>query len=121
MELLLNHVMFQAGLSQTAVVRGEDKEALKNAVHDISSSAHVHLEHCMKLRTSLPSTAQLALIGCVPARATLDTLERYDFDVTNGKALQRKALLAMSIKKEAIRLNLVGNWNQMKSGMKPGR
>ncbi|EPS61905.1 hypothetical protein M569_12890, partial [Genlisea aurea] len=60
-------------------------DCLCNAVFDMASVAHSHLQKARELAASVPSEACRVLLPAVPAQVILDTLHSVEFDVFDAK------------------------------------
>ena len=96
-----------AGISQQDIIRGEHPNKIKDVVHDIASSAHVHAAHCSQLLPTLPLASHKAFLPLTAANIFLDRLQNYDFDLSNGRALVRTPLLPWHL----FRAKTTMNWN----------
>ncbi|KAL2635446.1 hypothetical protein R1flu_006925 [Riccia fluitans] len=73
------------GLSQEDIYRGENREALADAVHEVASFAHAHLKHARELAGTVPKEAKIVLLPAVPAGVLLQSLEKCNFNVFDGR------------------------------------
>eukprot|EP00048_Salpingoeca_helianthica_P022449 m.18322 g.18322 ORF g.18322 m.18322 type:complete len:310 (-) comp7333_c0_seq1:24-953(-) len=92
-------------VSQTSVLRGEGAASLADAVHELASMAHTHLQTAN--RSELPSLARSVLLPAAPARLYLDKLEKANFDVFAPTLTQTGFGVPFCIAKAALRGRLM--------------
>lgn len=76
------------GLAQEELYRGQNMEALANAVHEVASVANLHLEKARSLAVTVPAQAKPVLLPAVPAGVLLQTLEKVDFNVFDPRLVR---------------------------------
>ncbi|KAG0588900.1 hypothetical protein KC19_2G276900 [Ceratodon purpureus] len=76
------------GLAQEEMYRGQNLEALANAVHEVASVANSHLDKARSLASTVPAPAIPVLLPAVPAGVLLQTLERVNFNVFDPKLVR---------------------------------
>ncbi|GIY09141.1 NADH dehydrogenase complex I, assembly factor 6 [Caerostris extrusa] len=91
--LLPLEIMSKYKISQEMLFREEQKKSLQDAVYELSSLAHQHLELGRKLSTDLPKHVKRIFLPAVATEAYLKTLQETDFDVFHPKNLKRNNLL----------------------------
>ena len=104
--LVPNTTLAKTGVSQTDIIRGNNREKIRDVVHDIASSAHVHAEHCEKLIASIPPRSVYGLLPLTPAQRFLQRLQKYDFDIFNDRTLVRPPSLPFVLMKESIKVDM---------------
>ena len=107
--LVPNTTLAKVGISQEDIIRGENVEKVKDVVHEIASSAHVHADHCEKLMKTLPLSAKYGLLPIIPAKLFLKRLEKFDFNIFHERALLRPPTLFFRIAFESKKLNFQAN------------
>lgn len=105
--LVPNTTLAKTGLSQTDIIRGNHRDKIKDVVHEIASSAHVHAQHCERIMATLPPGSKYGLLPLAPAKLFLKRLQKYDFDIFNDRTLMRSPSLSFVLLKEAMGIN----WN----------
>ncbi|KAG6553222.1 hypothetical protein Mapa_004956 [Marchantia paleacea] len=73
------------GLSQEDIYRGQNREALADAVHEVASFANAHLVHARGLTSTVPKGAVTVLLPAVPAGLLLQSLEKCNFNVFDSR------------------------------------
>ena len=87
-------------------MRGKNRDLIKDVVHDIASSAHVHAEHCEKLMPDLPPRSIYGLLPLTAAKLFLSRLQKYDFDIFNDRTLIRSPSLPFVLMKDSIKVGM---------------
>ena len=112
--LVPNTTLAKFEISQADIIRGKHPEKVKDVVHEIASSAHVHAEHCENLMKTLPLSAKFGLLPLIPARIFLKRLKKYDFDIFHERVLLRTPFLFFKLVYESKKLNFHANVASMK-------
>uniref|UniRef100_UPI0035900BCF NADH dehydrogenase (ubiquinone) complex I, assembly factor 6 isoform X2 n=1 Tax=Myxine glutinosa TaxID=7769 RepID=UPI0035900BCF len=81
------------GASQEDIIRGRRERAIRDVVFDLSSQAHVHLQHAKSLQKNVPKAASLAFIQTVLVEDFLKRVRKVDFDVFHPSLQLRNPLL----------------------------
>ncbi|RUS88321.1 hypothetical protein EGW08_003892 [Elysia chlorotica] len=81
-------------VSQEDIIRGNSSQPVKDAVFDVASIAHQHLEKARSLKSSLPPESNLVFLNASICDHYLKILQRVDFNVFDGKLQHKNALLA---------------------------
>lgn len=104
--LVPSTTLARTGVSQSDIVRGKQREKIRDVVHDIASSAHLHAEHCEELSVGLPPKALYGLLPLTPAKLFLKRLQKYDFDIFNERTLVRPPSLPFALMKESVKVDM---------------
>ncbi|KAK3765139.1 hypothetical protein RRG08_027779 [Elysia crispata] len=81
-------------VSHEDIIRGNSSQHVKDAVFDIASIAHQHLEKARSLKSSLPPESNLVFLNASICDHYLKSLQKVDFNVFDGKLQHKNALLA---------------------------
>ncbi|GFS04190.1 NADH dehydrogenase (ubiquinone) complex I, assembly factor 6 [Elysia marginata] len=87
-------ILFEHKVSNEDIMRGKTSQSVKDAVVDVASIAHQHLEKARSLRSSLPPQANPVFLNASICDHYLKNLQRVDFNVFDGKLQHKNALLA---------------------------
>ena len=75
------------GLSEEALLRGEQQDALVNVVHEIAEAAYNHLLHARDLTDSVSQAGRGGLRMAVTVDVFLDRLQRAGFNVFDSRVV----------------------------------
>ncbi|BFZ13342.1 hypothetical protein BsWGS_16381 [Bradybaena similaris] len=87
-------VLAKNKVSQEEIMRGKVSQPLKDAVFDIASLAHQHLEKARSLQKQLPEKSHLVFLNAHVCDHYLKNLQKVDFNVFDGKLQWKNPLLA---------------------------
>ena len=104
--LIPNTTLAKTGVSQSDIVRGKNRDKIRDVVHDIASSAYVHSEHCDKLIVGLPPRSMYGLLPLTPAKLFLKRLQKYDFDIFNDRTLVRPPSLSFVLMRDSLKVDM---------------
>uniref|UniRef100_UPI00398F0F61 NADH dehydrogenase (ubiquinone) complex I, assembly factor 6 isoform X1 n=2 Tax=Pristiophorus japonicus TaxID=55135 RepID=UPI00398F0F61 len=81
------------GVSQEDFIRGSREKNVRDAVFDVASQAHVHLEHARSFSKNVPLKACPAFLQTVVLDDYLDRIRQVDFDVFHPSLQKRNMML----------------------------
>ncbi|XP_054720609.1 NADH dehydrogenase (ubiquinone) complex I, assembly factor 6-like [Uloborus diversus] len=90
-------LMIRIKLSQERIFRGNEKKNLQDAVYELSSVAHQHLNLGRKLSIDVPKEAKSIFLPAVATAVYLNKLQKTDFDVFHPANQKRNNLLPLSL------------------------
>ncbi|KAH9507633.1 NADH dehydrogenase (ubiquinone) complex I, assembly factor 6 [Bulinus truncatus] len=88
-EILVKHKV-----SQEEIIRGKNSQAVKDSVFDLASTANLHLTKARSLKSSLPPQSYLIFLNARVCDHYLQSLQKVDFNIFDGKLQQKNPLLA---------------------------
>ncbi|XP_012262844.2 NADH dehydrogenase (ubiquinone) complex I, assembly factor 6 [Athalia rosae] len=91
-DLLIKHK-----ISSEAVLRGQLRKELGNAVFDIASRAKQHLDKTRSLRKDIPKNAAPIFLPVIAIDNYLERLRRVDFDIYHPSVQRRNGLLSLKL------------------------
>lgn len=79
--ILPTELLFKHKLSQEDVIRRSNQPALQEAIYEIASQAHLHLDGMKKLFDNVPPTAKNVYLPYFPCDMFLKHIQKLDFNV----------------------------------------
>ncbi|XP_025116100.1 NADH dehydrogenase (ubiquinone) complex I, assembly factor 6-like isoform X2 [Pomacea canaliculata] len=94
-------------VSQEDVIRGRNEQNIRDAIFEVASLAHQHLEIARSFHKDVPKTAVPAFINTVPCDLYLKKLQKANFNVFEPKLQERNyftssAFMAAEIKRQIL-------------------
>ncbi|XP_076827664.1 NADH dehydrogenase (ubiquinone) complex I, assembly factor 6 isoform X2 [Brachyhypopomus gauderio] len=90
-------VCMKHGVSQEDFIRGSREQNVRDAVYDIASQAHVHLQHARSFRKKVPTAAMPAFLNTVAIEDYLERVRKVDFNVFHQSLQRRNPLLPIRL------------------------
>ena len=91
--LIPNTTLAKYDITHQQIIENTDPDKLKDAIHDTASSAYVHAQHCQTILKSCDKNIKLGFLPLTAVKLFLARLQKYDFDINNGRTMQRSPLL----------------------------
>ncbi|XP_076470134.1 NADH dehydrogenase (ubiquinone) complex I, assembly factor 6-like [Babylonia areolata] len=92
LELIVKHKV-----SQEDVIRGRSEQNLLDAVYDLATVAHTHLQTARSLQKDVPKEALAAFLNTLPCDLFLQKLETANFNVFDPALQKRNSSLALHL------------------------
>ncbi|KAL8589320.1 hypothetical protein ACOMHN_052323 [Nucella lapillus] len=92
LDLIVKHKV-----SQEDVIRGRSEQSLLDAVFDLASAAHVHLQTARSFQKDVPKEAFGAFLNTLPCDLYLQNLEKVNFNAFDPKLQGRNSSLPFQL------------------------